>query len=140
MVVQTRLFGNLEVREEEVYVFPAGLYGLRGLHRFVFVAPDPDGPMRYMQSLDDGDISFVVLEPARAIPEYRPEIPEEERASLGLDGETPGILLVIAVLPEDVREMTVNLRAPLVLNPAARLGKQVILPDDRYPIRHRLFG
>lgn len=139
VLVQTRLFGELEVAEDDVFLFPSGLYGLRGLRRFAFLAAHPESPLRYMQSLDDGDISFVVLDPAGVLPDYRPEIPAEERASLSLD-DSEGVLLVIAVVPDDVREATVNLRAPLLLNPATRTGKQVILPDDRYPIRQRLFA
>ncbi len=43
-------------------------------------------------------------------------------------------------MPGDVRAMTANLQAPLVINPATRLGKQVILTDERFSLRHPVFG
>ena len=44
------------------------------------------------------------------------------------------------VVPEDVRAMTANLQAPLVINERDRLAKQVILTDDRFPLRYSVFG
>lgn len=137
--VRTRLFGELDVPDDKVYLFPSGLYGLEDLRRFTLIEPEAGSPLKYMQSLDDGDISFVVLDPAAVIPDYRPEIPQEERSELGLAEADEGVVLVIAVVPEDIRGMTVNLRAPVVVNPSVRRGKQVILPHDAFAIKHRLF-
>jgi len=43
-------------------------------------------------------------------------------------------------VPEDVRAMTANLQAPLILNPVKRIAKQVILTDERFPLRYPVFG
>jgi flagellar assembly factor FliW len=49
-------------------------------------------------------------------------------------------VLSILVVPEDIRAMTANLQAPLILNPLKRIAKQVILTDERFPLRYPVFG
>lgn len=137
--VQTRIFGVIEPDESAVINFPEGLYGFEGLRRFVLIDVEPDSPCRWMQSLDDGDISFVVFDPWAVLPDYTPRVPRVELVRLGLESPEEAVYLVIAVVPEDMGQMTVNLRAPLVINPGTREARQVILPGDRYSIKHRVF-
>jgi flagellar assembly factor FliW len=59
---------------------------------------------------------------------------------LGLDDAADARVLAILVVPEDVRAMTANLQAPLIVNPQKRLAKQVILTDERFPLRYPVFG
>ncbi len=137
--METRLFGPLEVDDDKVYLFPEGLYGFEGLRRFVLLEPEPGSPWKWLQSLDDGDISFVILDPFVLYPGYDPSLPAGELERIGLRAAAEAAVFAVAVVPEDLAQMTVNLRAPLVFNPAARLGRQVILPDERYAIRHPAF-
>lgn len=140
MRVETRLFGPLEVEEDKVLAFPEGLYGFEGLRRFVLIETAAGAPWKWLQSLEDGDICFVVLDPLVVEPGYSPSLSEADLERVGLAREGEAALLVLAVVPEDLTRMTVNLRAPLVLNPVARRGCQVVLPDDRYAIKHPVFA
>lgn len=137
--INTRVFGPIEVAESDVISFPGGLYGFESLRRFVLIDVAPDSPCRWLQSVDDGDLSFVVIDPWAVLPDYAPDLPDAEVARLGIGRPEEAVLLVIAVVPEDVRQMTVNLRAPLVVNPRTRQACQVILPGERYPIKHAVF-
>ena len=49
-------------------------------------------------------------------------------------------MLSILVVPEDVRAMTANMQAPIIINPLKRIAKQVILTDERFPLRYPVFG
>ena len=73
---------------------------------------DELGPLDPRLDLDDAELAELRIEPG---------------ADLGL--------LCILVVPQDVRAMTVNLKAPLVVNRTGRLAKQVILSDERYSLR-----
>lgn len=139
MQVNTRAFGPIDVREADVLSFQDGLYGFDTLRRFVLIDIAPDSPCRYLQSLDDPDLSFIVVDPWAVLPDYAPDVPDGELAHLGVDRPEDVLCLVIAVVPEDVQQMTVNLRAPLVINPKTRRARQVILIGDKYPIRHPVF-
>lgn len=138
--METHLFGTLEVGEDQVYRFPEGLYGFEELRRFVLIEATPGAPWKWLQSLDEPRISFVILDPFVVCPDYQPGIPAAELAPLGLETANEAAVYVLATVPADLARTTVNLRAPLVFNPKARLGRQIILPDDRYQVRHPAFS
>lgn len=143
MKLKTRLFGCLEVPPDSVYEFPRGLYGFEGLRRFVLVTIEGVTPWQWLQSVEDGDIAFLVLDPCFVDKNYSPSISPNDLNVIGYDQTTHGVApscLVIAVVPDDIHRMTVNLRAPLVFNPFTRKGVQVILDDDRYLIKHPVFS
>lgn len=140
MRFDTRLFGPLEVEEEKVFVLPDGLYGFERLRRFVLIEAAAGSPWKWLQSMEDGDISFVIVDPFAVEPAYAPSLAEDHLACIDLRQANDAALFVIAVVPEDLRQMTVNLRAPLVFNPTARLGCQVILSDDRYSVKYPVFA
>lgn len=140
MRVNTRLLGEIDVDDALVFHFPAGLLGLEDLKRFFLIEPAPGSPWKYLQSVEDGDLALLVADPFAIHPDYAPSLPAGDLAEMGLSEDSEAALLVVAVLPEDVREMTVNLRAPLVFNPATGQARQVVLEDDRYAVRHPVFS
>lgn len=140
MRVHTRLLGEIDVDDALVYDFPAGLLGLEDLKRFFLIEPAPGSPWKYLQSVEDGDLALLVVDPFVVHPDYAPSLPAGDLTEMGLSEESEAALLVVAVVPENIREATVNLRAPLVFNPAAGVARQVVLEDDRYAVRHPVFG
>jgi flagellar assembly factor FliW len=46
----------------------------------------------------------------------------------------------VATIPEDPTRATVNLMAPIVINDKGRSGKQVILHESKYSVKHPLFN
>jgi flagellar assembly factor FliW len=68
------------------------------------------------------------------------DIADPDVEMLGLDAAADARVLSILVVPEDVRAMTANLQAPLIVNPQKRIAKQVILTDERFPLRYPVFG
>ncbi len=109
-------------------------------HReYVLVAADPSGLLRWLQSLDPEGPRFLVVPPAPFVPGYAPRLPGAVLTELDLDSPAAAELLCLVTVPDgDVRAATVNLRAPLVVNPATARGRQVVLPDAGHPFRHPL--
>ncbi len=151
MDVRTTRFGDLEtvsVSSEAVFTFAEGVPGFERHTSFALLDDDRISPFRCLQSLDDPDLGFLVLEPSRFVEEYGFDLCDEDAARLELDedpstssGQAAPLVLTILVIPGgDVRAMTANLQAPVVLNPRRRLGKQVILAEERFPLRHPVFG
>ena len=104
--------------------------------RFALVRLDDDGVLHGFRSLDSEDLQFVVVPPAPFYPDYAPEIADEVAAELGIDESTADDVLVLLVVRAGatLAETTVNLRAPLVVNPATRRASQVILDDAALPL------
>ncbi|MFB5083630.1 flagellar assembly protein FliW [Symbiobacterium thermophilum] len=125
---------------DNVFEFPAGLYGFPDLKCFVVVdVPGAGDVVKQLVSTEDPNVGFTLVFPFAFFPRYSPDIPEEELVAVGAESAEQVLLYAIASVPEDFRKATANLRAPVLFNPFTRKGRQVILGDDRYGIREPLF-
>jgi flagellar assembly factor FliW len=133
--VATTRFGEVEVAADSVISFPQGLVGLPQLRRFVLI--EGKGPFRWMQSLDNPDATFVVIDSDEVVSDYAINPSREDIAVVaGADEPAPLCALLIVTVPREAPErMTANLMAPLIVNTERRVGVQAVLPD-RYPVRH----
>ena len=103
--------------------------------RFALVRLDDDGVLHSFRSLDSDDLQFVVVPPAPFYPDYAPEIGDDVAAELGISDEADDVLVLLVVRAgASLADTTVNLRAPLVVNPATRRASQVILEDADLPL------
>lgn len=126
--------------EERVFEFPAGLFGFPTVKRFI-VGDIPGGGdiFRQLIAVDEPEIGFTLVHPAIFFPTYAPDISDEDLREIAAENAEQVLLYVIAKVPQNFREATANLRAPLIFNPFTRKGRQVILADDRYKAAERLF-
>lgn len=136
MKVQTSRFNEIVVDEKDVIRLPEGLIGFPELVRYVLLDHDVDSPFKWLQSLDDGTMAFVVMSPLTFRPDYTVEVTEDEIASLDLKDPDDAVISVIVTIPMDPKKMSANLKAPLVFNLKNRLGKQVIVKDPQYQTKH----
>lgn len=139
MTFQTTRFGELTVGEGEVISFPEGLFGFEDLKRFCLVDPGDDTLILWLQSLDKKEISFPVLEPKIFKPDYVVRLSGQELRALQLDNVNQGVVFNIITIPNDVALMTANMKAPVVINLKDQVGKQVVLQENEYSVRHTIF-
>lgn len=135
-VCQTLRFGPLEIRQEDIIVLPEGLLGFASCKRYVLLEDSEQAPFQWLQSLDNTDLSFIVVDPLTIKPDYRIQVPREEVEELKLDRPEDGRILVMIVVPADISRVSANLKGPIVLNSKTRLGKQIVLSDETYPTRY----
>ncbi|MFN0056823.1 MAG: flagellar assembly protein FliW [Planctomycetota bacterium] len=136
----TLRFGEITVARSRILEFPRGMVGMPQGRRFVFLhLEDEPGPFFWLQSVDDPALAFVVCEPQRFFPHYHIPLSREDQSTLHLSDQQDGLVCVILVVPEDPRHITANLRGPLIINTVARLGMQLVLAGDDYPVRAPLF-
>ena len=128
--LSTRQFGELEFDESIVYHFTSGLPGFEELHKFIVIDDKDTEPLKWLLSIEEPNIELPVLEMKQIAPELLNEIPKEE-----LNSTTT---LVVVTLHRDPEPMTVNLKAPIVLNNAAKAGRQVVLNSDKYSTKHEI--
>jgi flagellar assembly factor FliW len=133
-------FGAIEFSDEDVVTFPEGIIGFADFTAFVLLSHKPDSPFRWLQSVEEAAVAFLIVDPSAYIENYEPEISNSDASGLKLREETPRMLFSTASIPGgNAEEMTLNLAAPIVINLEARIGKQVVLEGDAYNIRHRVF-
>lgn len=136
--VTTTRFDEIEVDEKDVIELPAGLIGFPELKRYVILNHDENSPFKWLQSLDDGAIAFVIINPLLFRSDYTVEVNEAEVSDLSIDKEQDAVISVIVTMPSDPQKMTANLKAPLIFNLKNRKGRQVILNNPDYTTRHNI--
>lgn len=125
-----------EITPDVVVTFAEGLPGFEGCRRFVLVSSPAVAPFTVLQGLDGpAPPAFIALDPAQVAPGYAVELDASDYARLGAGPQSPLLWLAI-VAAHSVA--TVNLRAPLVINPASMRGIQVMPADSPYPLDHPL--
>lgn len=140
MKVTSRVFGEVTAAPEQVLRFPEGLYGFPDVKDFVVLdLPAAGAVLKWLQAVSDPDLGFVLVDPRAAHPDYNPPVDSADLKALGLDRLEDSILMLVAVVPANVQEMTVNLQAPLLINPQRRLARQLILAGAGYPLRWPVF-
>ncbi len=135
-ICQTLRFGPLEIRQEDVLVLPEGLLGFTSCKRYVLLEDPEQAPFQWLQSLDNTDLSFIVVDPLAIKADYRIQVPREEVEELKLNCPEDGRILVMIVVPADIARVSANLKGPIILNTKTRLGKQIVLSDEAYPTRY----
>lgn len=136
--VKTSRFGEIEVKDDDVITLPSGLIGFPELKKYILLDHDKDSPFKWLQSLDDGAIAFVLINPLLFKPDYTVEVTEDEVSDLSIESEDDAVISVIITMPTNPQNMTANLKAPLVFNLKNRQGKQVILSNVDYTTRHNI--
>ncbi|MCH2125719.1 MAG: flagellar assembly protein FliW [Pirellulaceae bacterium] len=129
MNLQTAHFGHLALDASDVLTFPDGLIGMEHLRSWVLLADSTDANIAWLQSFDAADIALPVVSPTQFVPNYRVCTAPEELELLGL--EELGKACVLIAVAQSSQRLTINLKAPLILNLERRIGRQVITLDDR---------
>lgn len=138
MNISTLFFGELDVKETEIFTFPQGVPGFEELTQFTLVQPEDSAPFSYIQSVEEGDLSFLVTDPFLFFKDYDISLPEAVQEELKID--QPGDVLVWSVVTvnDDFTKITLNLLAPIIWNVKAKLAKQIILHDSDYNVKHEI--
>jgi len=140
ITVETRL-GPVAVHPNAVIEMPQGPLGFARFTRFGLAdLPNPDlGRFKLLQSLEEPSVTFVVAPiEAEGGPIARADLDD---ACLGA-GLAPANLLVLLIVtvrndPTGI-SLTANLRAPVIVDVRKRVGRQVVLMNNSYAVRHPL--
>lgn len=139
--VETTRFGTLEVSEDKVIYFPKGIFGFPQLTRYIYLdRGEQDGPFAWLQAVEDPDVAFIVIDPRLLKPDYSVRVSAGEVEELQLKDPSQAQIFVIVNVPGQLQNATANLCGPLIINPAKRLGMQLVLDNDQYPLRYPIFG
>lgn len=124
-------FGEVEYDAENLLRFPAGLIGLPNLRQFIVMPNRKEGPLFWIQSVDDAEMAFVLTDPTNFFLDYLVVPDPGERQMLHIGEEDDCFVLVVVTVPPD-QQITLNLAAPILFAPKSNRAIQVILEDSRY--------
>jgi len=139
MKVNTKAFGLIEVDEKLKVNFPQGLLGFDDYSEYVLLDAEHQ-PFFWLQSVNDQEIAFVLINPFLFRQDYEVNITNEELAEIGIDSPDNALIFVIVTIPQDGSPMTANLQGPLVINKENMTGMQAVLSDARWKTRHDIIA
>jgi flagellar assembly factor FliW len=135
MDVQTTRFGPIEVSADDLIRFPEGLPGFADCRDWVLLADGRNAALAWLQSVERPEVAFAVVSPRRHVPGYRLHVARQELEPL--EFEDLQTARVLAIVGKNARSITLNLKAPVVINLDRRLGRQVIANGD-LSVQHEL--
>lgn len=137
MIIETLSLGEIEVSQDQIYHFSKGIPGFDEEVDFALVTLT-DSSFWVLQSIKNQGLSFLLGDPFVFYPSYEFELPDDEAEELGIESEI--VIRCIITLKEQVENSTINLLAPIVLNPNGLAGKQIVIHRTPYHTKHNLFG
>lgn len=138
MKIKTRDFGMIHIDEKEIITFEQPVFGFETLKKYVLLYDDSvGGQLMWLQSTEEQNICFILLDPAILADPYPGELTPEFVEMLQKKNINQPVFRIIAVIREDLRKSTVNLKSPIVIDTQSRQAAQIILEDD-YSIRQPL--
>ncbi|MFQ5774599.1 MAG: flagellar assembly protein FliW [Kiloniellaceae bacterium] len=140
VAVETR-FGIYEFTPDNMIHMPRGPHGFTEYRNFGLANLPNPAPEHFklLQSLDDPQLSFIVTPLDAQAGIVAPDDLRDGAASVGMSMDEAVFVLIVTLRPTDKgTSATVNLRAPIVLDLERRVGRQVVLANNRYLIQQPL--
>lgn len=141
MKINTSRFGNVDVADSDIINFGDGLIGFENLKKFFIVDPADETLILWLQSAENPDVAFPILEPKLFKADYKVRLSASELRTLRIDSTKGKDTLVYCILtiPSDVVSMSANLKAPIVINTASQLARQVVLQENEYSVKYAVY-
>ncbi len=144
MTFETKNFGTVDIAEDKLLTFPEGIIGFPFLKKFalIFDKERPEkGDIMWLQSMEEGAFAMPVISPTILVPTYAPEVNNDLLEPLGDMSDEDIFMLVTITVPKEIEKMSVNLKAPFVINSRLNKGVQVACEGDysvKFPVYNLL--
>jgi len=138
MEINTTRFGNINLGDSLMINMRGPILGFEHLNRYILINQKEDSAFWWFQSVDDGAVAFAVVNPFLIKEDYAPELRDDDVALLEINDQSDVLLLGVVTIRYNPTQISVNMRAPIVVNLKQQLGKQIVLDDDSYDVQHRI--
>ena len=136
MKIESPAVGSIDISEDRIIDFPAGLPGFEDLHKFAILHEEtsPSNNVFVLQSMDDQTLAFSITTPDALGVHYDFTLNPEEAKSIELQNPADASVVIIIRKGDNDEDNTpvgaglrANFRAPLVINTKARKGLQKVI-------------
>lgn len=142
MYAKTKNFGEINIDDDKIIVFENGIVGFPELREFALIYNEERGAgssIKWLQSMNNPDFALPVMDPLVVDVSYNPEVEDELLKPLGgLDLEDLLVLVTVTV-PKQMKDISVNMKAPIVINAVTKKAVQIIVDGDEYKIKTPIY-
>ena len=128
--IQSR-FGEIEYDPENALLFPEGLIGFEELRQFIVMPNKKEGPLFWIQSVEDPQVAFVLTDPSKFFLDYSVEPDEAERRKLGIDEKGECLVISVVTVPPS-QKITFNLARKPTGRSKSSWRERITVPRRRY--------
>jgi flagellar assembly factor FliW len=129
MQISTTHFGPIEIEVEDILLFPRGIIAFEDCQHWVLLADEENRSLAWLQSISRAEVAVPVISPRRFAPQYSVHLSRGQLVPLEFSQFDQAY--VLGIISQSDGDLTVNLKAPLIINLDRRLGRQVITSDDQ---------
>jgi flagellar assembly factor FliW len=137
MKMENQFIGKVEIKEEEIIYFPNGIIGFEKFKRFIVVQDKKFSPFYWLLTIEDQDFGIPLINPYSMMKDFNQEFPAELTEELK-DSNSQYEVFCVVNLKGTEGLPTVNLKGPILIDYANKIGKQVILNAELLPISYPL--
>lgn len=142
MTIQTKLFGNITVDEGKKIYFENGIIGFPDIKNFLIIydeEKEDKSRISWLQSIEEPGFAIPVMNPLLAKSDYNPTVNDELLNTLGELDSNEMLVLVTMTIPAKIENMTVNLKAPIIINAITRKACQIVVENDDYLVKYPVY-
>ncbi|AZV55923.1 flagellar assembly protein FliW [Clostridium sp. AWRP] len=139
MKLNTKYHGVLNYENEDILMFKKGIPGFENLRKFILLPAEENKLFYILHSIEDVNIGIVVVSPFNVLKNYEFDLNEIKVCELNIKSQKDIIVVNTVNLSTKLENITVNLKAPIIINKNENIGEQLILDNVDYPIKYPLF-
>ena len=137
--IQTKYHGIREYEERDIIEFHKGLPGFDKLKNFITFPVEDNEVFSILHSVEDESVGFVIASPFSVIDNYEFKLEDDVIEKLKITKNEDVLVVNIVTLSSKLENITMNLRAPIIINIKEKLGEQIILNNEEYLIKYPIF-
>lgn len=139
MKLITKYHGAIEYNEEDIITFKKGLPGFEDLKKFIVVPFEDNDVFSILISIEDIEVGIPVVSPFHVDETYEFKLSDEKINELSVNSPEDILVLNTVTLNSNVKNITINMKAPIIINIKGKIGEQIILDNEKYRIKEPLF-
>jgi len=141
MKLVSKLFGEINIDNSKIVEFENGIIGFPDLKKFTLIYDEENegGGINWLQCIDEPEFALPVVNPLFISEKYDPFINDELLRPLGELNENNLCVLVTITVPQDIKKLSVNLKAPIIINVEKKKGTQLIV-EDNFPVKYEIYN
>jgi len=138
MKYETTRFGVVEFKDDTIIEFSDGIIGFEDYTKYVILGNSEQSMFSWLQSVEEPGLAFVIISPYEFRSDFSLNVEDSDIEKLCATESSQLVVYAIVVVPEDPRNMTANLQAPLIINAEKKIGRQVISNNPKHCLRHNI--
>lgn len=141
MLVKTKYFGEVDLPEEKILTFDRGMIGFGDYRRYTILydCEKEESNISWLQSVDEPTLALPVVKPWLVKEDYNPIVEDELLKDIGELTEDNLVILLTMTIPQDIEQMTANLKAPIIINADTRKAAQIIVENEDYEVKFKVY-